>query len=417
MSFVSYAQNFEDVMLWRAVKNVEKGFYIDVGANDPGVDSVTKAFYERGWSGINIEPLPSHYADLLRERPRDINLQCAAGDMSGEIDVWECDVRGWATASNHVVAQHSANGHSGHFHKVSVVRLADICDKYAQNEIHFLKIDVEGFEKAVIEGMDFLRFRPWILVIEATRPNSTEEIHEEWEEGVLSSGYVFSYFDGLNRFYIAEEHSELRTFFNCPPNVFDEFVRFDQLSSELRAGQAEIQSAQAETRATQAETRATQAETRATQAEIRATQAETRAMQAESAMAQAQQQVHQWHQRILQVHASTSWRVTKPLRLLKRLICRDSTAVAGVRKAVNKKIREILVRISERLKKQIFLRKIILNFLRISPTLHGRLVAYIRRSECDGERDFLQGRGDMPPRAKEIFEQLTALVDSETKGS
>ena len=32
MSFISYAQNFEDVMLWRALKHISEGFYIDIGA-------------------------------------------------------------------------------------------------------------------------------------------------------------------------------------------------------------------------------------------------------------------------------------------------------------------------------------------------------------------------------------------------
>jgi len=49
VTFISYAQNHEDVLLYRALKGVGKGFYIDVGANDPEEDSVTKAFYDRGW--------------------------------------------------------------------------------------------------------------------------------------------------------------------------------------------------------------------------------------------------------------------------------------------------------------------------------------------------------------------------------
>ena len=49
---ISYAQNFEDVMLWRALKHVERGFYIDIGAQDPVVDSVSLAFYEQGWRGV-----------------------------------------------------------------------------------------------------------------------------------------------------------------------------------------------------------------------------------------------------------------------------------------------------------------------------------------------------------------------------
>ncbi|MBV5340916.1 MAG: FkbM family methyltransferase [Deltaproteobacteria bacterium] len=286
MSFISYAQNFEDVMLWRALKHVENGFYIDVGANDPSIHSVTRVFYERGWHGINIEPLPSHHADLVKERPRDINLQCAAGAANGEIEIWECDVRGWATASEDVVAQHTLNGHRGVFHKVPVVKLTDICVQHVTGEIHFLKIDVEGFEKSVFDGMELLRFRPWILVVEATRPNSIDEIHDEWEGGVVSAGYVLAYADGLNRFYVAKERSELLNSLRYPPNVFDEFVRSDQLNAELRAEQAEA-------KATQAEAKATQAEAKATQAEVKATQAETR---------------------IIDLLNSTSWRITAPLR-------------------------------------------------------------------------------------------------------
>ena len=246
MSFVSYAQNFEDVMLWRALKHVENGFYIDVGANDPTIHSVTKAFYERGWYGINIEPLPSHQADLLRDRPRDINLQCAAGAAGGEIEVWECDVRGWATASPDVVAQHTEKGHKGAFHKVSVSTLAEICAQHVTGEIHFLKIDVEGFEKSVIDGADFLRFRPWILIIEATKPNSTEETYGEWEEDILAADYLLGYTDGLNRFYVANERRELLEYLHYPPNVFDEFIRSEQLDSDSRAQQAETKVQQAE---------------------------------------------------------------------------------------------------------------------------------------------------------------------------
>ena len=49
MTFISYAQNFEDVIQWLVLREVENGFYIDVGACSPYDDSVTRAFYERGW--------------------------------------------------------------------------------------------------------------------------------------------------------------------------------------------------------------------------------------------------------------------------------------------------------------------------------------------------------------------------------
>jgi len=56
MRLISYAQNFEDVMLARVFHGRKNGFYVDVGAADPINLSVTKWFYDLGWSGINVEP-------------------------------------------------------------------------------------------------------------------------------------------------------------------------------------------------------------------------------------------------------------------------------------------------------------------------------------------------------------------------
>ncbi|RAI25815.1 FkbM family methyltransferase, partial [Rhodoplanes serenus] len=61
----SYAQNFEDVILFRALKDVTVGSYIDIGAQDPVFDSVSLAFYERGWRGTHVEP-SRNYSELLR---------------------------------------------------------------------------------------------------------------------------------------------------------------------------------------------------------------------------------------------------------------------------------------------------------------------------------------------------------------
>ncbi len=317
MGFISYAQNYEDVLLWRALKHIQNGFYIDVGANDPTVDSVTKAFYDRGWHGINIEPLTSHFSDLQRDRPRDINLCNAAGAERGEIEIWETDVRGWATADKGVVQLHSAAGHTGTYHRVQMLTLEDICEQHATQEIHFLKIDVEGFEKSVLDGANFRRFRPWIIVVEATKPNSTEEVYKEWEFLLVDAGYLFAYADGLNRFYVSAEHKELCEALTYPPNVFDNFAPALQmeaeakaqqalaklLGAEAKARQAEGITTQAEAKAQQAEERATQAEAKAQQAEERATQAEVKAQQAEERAAQAEVKAQQAEERAAQAEA------------------------------------------------------------------------------------------------------------------
>lgn len=225
MRFISYAQNFEDVMLWRALKHVEIGFYVDVGANDPQQDSVTKAFYERGWRGINIEPVSQWFNRLVSERTRDINLQVAVGAKSGETIIYDLPDTGLSTMDKSIAERHEAErGYRKVEYKVHVKTLTEICINLHIAPIHFLKIDVEGAENEVLEGIDFSKLRPWIVVVESTLPNSQVEDYANWEPILLDANYDYVYFDGLNRFYVAQEYPELRESFRTPPNVFDDFA-------------------------------------------------------------------------------------------------------------------------------------------------------------------------------------------------
>src|SRR5579859_3557422 len=99
MTFVSYAQNYEDVLLHRALKHVVRGFYVDVGAQHPVNESVTKAFYERGWHGINIEPMAAWFTLLESDRPHDINLNVAVTDQFGDLVMFEVEGTGLSTTN------------------------------------------------------------------------------------------------------------------------------------------------------------------------------------------------------------------------------------------------------------------------------------------------------------------------------
>jgi FkbM family methyltransferase len=239
MTFISYAQNLEDVILWRALSDIEKGFYIDVGANDPQVDSVTIAFYKNGWRGINIEPMQHYHARLCAERPEDINLEIAVGETAGILPFYEVPESGLSTLDREIAAGHQAAGWTVIEHRIPVVTLTDVCRDCATGDIHFLKIDVEGAEHRVLAGMDFRQYRPWIVVVEATLPNSQQESYTEWEPLLLEHGYRFVYFDGLNRFYLAEERAMLSPRFNAPPNWFDHYVRYSEASLHERYQAAE----------------------------------------------------------------------------------------------------------------------------------------------------------------------------------
>lgn len=221
---VSYAQNFEDVMLWRALRHIKEGFYIDVGAQDPIVDSVSKAFYEHGWRGIHVEATP-HYAELLRQdRPDELVLQAALTDVQGEIVFYEIPETGISTGDPVIAKSHQHKGFPVHEITVPCMTLADVFAKAGGRDIHWLKIDVEGMEYQVLAGWGETKAKPWIVVVESTLPNTQIETHEKWEYLLRARGYEAIYFDGLSRFYVSEDHMEFANAFRSGPNVFDNFA-------------------------------------------------------------------------------------------------------------------------------------------------------------------------------------------------
>jgi FkbM family methyltransferase len=219
MTLITYAQMMEDIILYRALRDVsaEQGFYIDIGGYHPMFDSVTKLFYDLGWRGVNVEPSAKQFPPFVADRPRDINLQVAVSDHEGEATFYELDQT--STLETRFVDTKSEL-FTGEY-RVQVVTLDRIFEQYAPPEVHFLKIDVEGHEAAVIRGWDSNRFRPWILAIEAFEPNNLDRpTHHEWEHMVQANGYTLAFADRLNRYYVALERRYLLQFFGIPADDF-----------------------------------------------------------------------------------------------------------------------------------------------------------------------------------------------------
>jgi len=227
---ISYAQNFEDVMLERLFGDQDRGFYVDIGAWDPHLHSVTKHFYLKDWRGINVEPILSRIQRFELDRPRDLNLNVAIAGERGDVSFWTCQEEdALSTTEESTANELRGRGFSFTETRVSVRRLDDIFDEYRLTDIDFLKIDVEGAEAEVIRTAEFDRYRPRVLVIEAIKPALRPDWSQPasvgtwdgWEAYVLKRGYVFAHFDGLNRFYVREEDRSLAARLRLPPGVYD----------------------------------------------------------------------------------------------------------------------------------------------------------------------------------------------------
>ena len=316
MAFISWAQNFEDIILWRVLQHVKQGFWIDIGAADPDLHSVTRAFSERGWRGINVEPVPRLFDLLMKQRARDVNLQVAVGQENGKATLHLVgDCSGLTTTDATLAKLHAEHGHLVTKIPVAVVTLRNICKRHANDQIHFLKIDVEGDERSVLLGADFVSFRPWVILIKATVPNSAIENWEVWHEILERERYTFVYFDGLNRFYVAnEKEADLALKFHAPPNVFDEFSLIEEVKAHDRAARAETRAAEAEMRAAQASREAEEADRRTGEARADLEMAVLRAFGADAQRAQAQALAEAAVSNLTAVLSSSSWRITSLFR-------------------------------------------------------------------------------------------------------
>ena len=315
--FESAAQNFEDVMLYRALGDVEAGFYIDVGAQDPDIDSVSKAFFVRGWRGIHIEPVPEYAERLRAARPGDTIIEAAASNMMGTTALTVFPMTGLSTADPMVAANHIARGvdHQPEPLIVSTVTLADVAAELEARTVHWLKIDVEGHEQAVLEGWDPSLLRPWVIVVEATLPNDRTVSYADWEPKLRKAGYQCVYDDGLNRFYIEPSREDLARAFSSPPNPFDNI----RLSRHSALCQDLVSEYHAQTLDQQAQILDQHI---AAAAQVQAYEAEIAALRYEGDLLTAERD--ELHRRVTAILASLSWRMTGPLRRALSLIRRVS---------------------------------------------------------------------------------------------
>lgn len=234
---VSYAQRLEDYHLARVFSGQKCGLYVDVGGGHPVADNVSYHFYLEGWRGVIVEPqrqLASLYGLL---RPRDVVFDCLVGSVEKDVAFHAVDrLHGFSTT----VEQHAvgaAQFGAGYKTETRTCRpLSALLASAKLGAVDFLKVDVEGAEADVLVGANLAFNRPKVLCIEAVAPGSMADASGEWEPYLRAHSYHLAFFDGLNRFYVAEEHRDLAARFPKQPadwGVVPHFYEFGRAHVDI----------------------------------------------------------------------------------------------------------------------------------------------------------------------------------------
>lgn len=208
----SYSQDYEDVIMDKALGNKAAGTYLDIGAFDPVDLSNTKRFYDRGWRGCNVEPEPVRFRKFMQERPDDINLNVGVSDCAGQLVFFDFEEGAYSTFSEeHAKDLLSTGAKLRQKIDVPVISMKDIFEKYFQGRaVDFCSLDAEGMDLQILKSNDWHRFRPKVFCVEdAFAPVDLNDgsQHESVEKFLVAAGYrkiaeTFEYGNRLNAIYV-----------------------------------------------------------------------------------------------------------------------------------------------------------------------------------------------------------------------
>ena len=204
-----YSQNGEDYLLCKFFEFKTEGYFVDVGAFDGVHLSNSYCFELLGWQGVCVEPQHFYQKLCAKNRPASkcIHAACVHDDNISELTI-QTDITGLFSGAELDNSQKNISDHYNTISKelaqpktetVPATTLNAILGKHLpdESEIDFISIDVEGFEKNVLNGLDLDRYAPRILLIET----STDTDQATITEYLNPHGYKFARRVGPNSYY------------------------------------------------------------------------------------------------------------------------------------------------------------------------------------------------------------------------
>jgi FkbM family methyltransferase len=147
-------------VLAKMFPGVTDGYFLDVGSGHGTIGSNTKALEERGWTGICVDPFPTHMEGrtclMIKEvvssesgKTVKFHTHAGLGGIADTLGKWKEE----ASKSPAV--------------ELTTVTLAEILERAkAPPFIHFLSLDIEGAELDALRGIGLDQYRFGAMAIE-----------------------------------------------------------------------------------------------------------------------------------------------------------------------------------------------------------------------------------------------------------
>lgn len=192
---ISYAHTGEDRLIESLLKPIitEKGFYVEVGCNEPIFISNTFSFYKKGWSGICIDANETLIKKYARLRPQDIAIAALVSNEKATRDyfIYANNVLS-STEQMNIDIKDEPGFEVVQTKKLQTESLTEILDR-CKAPAHFdlLSVDAEEHDLQVLQSLDFMKYTPKLIVVESETFDASAPQDDLIYQLVMSKGYVF----------------------------------------------------------------------------------------------------------------------------------------------------------------------------------------------------------------------------------
>lgn len=213
----SYSQAGEDNILDYVIRVLGIPYsqvtYIDLGANHPKNLSNTYFFYSQGSKGVIVEANPNLIPELKFFRNRDIVLNNCVDTITGnEVEFYIMNVDGLSTTNyESTIDMCEINSALKVIDKkvISSISFNDIAENYLGKAPTILSIDLEGKDIEILHSIDYVKYRPLMIVIEMIDYDiklAYNTKNEKIKSFIETKGYEEYAFTGINSIFIDREY-------------------------------------------------------------------------------------------------------------------------------------------------------------------------------------------------------------------